>query len=223
MSKSFTLSQSGRVVAFLALAIFARVATSQGNGTPLLRFQRATAELEIDSGAPHARGFGGITTHNPGDVWRYPNAASCLLVYRDGKYVYEKRDERTLGKPKVKLAEGVFTPEELKEIKTILDDEALRKIDSPPMPAMPDDVVAVREIETVNAQIDRGGNLQEFMTVKERLKTRAGSGMDTQLDNGTKYEKTLAPLLKWFKEVEKKNKSSLKDAQPQYCVPMNVG
>ncbi len=29
--------------------------------------------------------------------------------------------------------------------------------------------------------------------------------------------------MKWFDGLEKKNKSDLKDAKPQYCVPMNIG
>ena len=211
------------MAALLGLVVSALPAAGQGNGVPLLRLQHATAELEISSSAPHMQGLSGVTTGNPGDVWHYPNSVSCLLVYPDGKYLFEKREERTLGKPKVKLAEGTFTPDELGQMKTILDDEALRSVSSPPMPPMPDDVVAVREIETLNAQIDRGGNLQDFMTVKERLKTKAASGLDTQLNNGTRYEKTLAPLLRWFKDVEKKTKSALKDAQPQYCTPMNIG
>jgi hypothetical protein len=223
MTKSFGFPGPAKIAALLGMAISAHLAASQVNGTPLLRFQRSTAELEINSSAPHARGFSGITTGNPGDRWNYPNSVSCLLVYADGKYFYEKRDEHTLGKPKIKLAEGAFTAEELGQMKAILADEALRNVNSPPMPVMPDDMVAVRQIETVNAQIDRGGHLQEFMMVKERLKVRNGSGMDTQLDNGTKYEKALAPLLRWFKDVEKKSKSALKDAQPQYCAPMNIG
>ena len=223
MAKSLSFLGSAKIVAFLGLTISAHLAASQAEGTPLLRLQHSTAELAIDSAAPHARGLSGITTGNPGDVWRYPNSVSCLLVYGDGRYVYEKRDEPTLGKPRVKLAEGSFSAEELQEMKAILDDSALRTMQSPPPPTLPNDVRAVSEIETLNAQIDRGVSLQEFMTVRERLKTSGGSGMDTSLDNTTQSKKILAPLLKWFKDVEKKNKPGLKDAKPQYCQAMNIG
>ena len=54
-------------------------------------------------------------------------------------------------------------------------------------------------------------------------KTSGGSGMDTSLDNATQSKKILAPLQKWFKDVEKKNKPGLKDAKPQYCQAMNIG
>ncbi len=219
--RQFVVMKAGQAAISISLVVGAQVAA--GQATPLLRLQRSTAELEISSGAKHAQGLAGITTGNPGDVWHYPNSVSCLLVYGDGKYVYEKRDEPTLGRPKVKLAEGSLGPDELQQMKAILEDAALRQISSPPMPDQPDDMVTVHEIESLNAQIDRNGTLQEFTTVKERVKTTAMSGLDTWLDNGTRYQKTLAPLLKWFKDTEKKAKSGLKDAKPQYCTPMNIG
>lgn len=223
MAKSFSLGKSMKWLVFLGVLVSAQLATSQGNSTPLLRLQRSTAVLEIESNVKHAQGMNGITFGNPGDIWRYPNSLSCLFVYSDGKYFLEKRDEATLGRPKIKLAEGSFTGEELQQLKAILDDEALRKVTSPPMPNMPDDAVAVHEIETLRAHIDRVGNVQQFMTVKERLKTTAMTGLDTWLDNASQFQKALAPLVKWFKEVEKKSKSGLKDAKPQYCAPMNIG
>jgi hypothetical protein len=42
--------------------------------------------------------------------------------------------------------------------------------------------------------------------------------MDTYLDNGAPYKKTVAPLVKWLDELGKKNK--LKDSKPQYCQPI---
>ncbi len=47
--------------------------------------------------------------------------------------------------------------------------------------------------------------------------------MDTYLDNGAPYKKTLSPLMKWFEGLEKKSKSDLKESKPQYCAPMNIG
>ncbi len=135
----------------------------------------------------------------------------------------EKREEPTLGKPKVKTAEGSLSPEDLQQLKTILDDEALKKVGTPKAPELPDNAVTVREIESLDAQIDHGGSTQHFTTIKERVKTSATSGMDSYIDNGAPYQKTLNPLVKWFEGLEKKNKSSLKDSNPQYCVPMNVG
>lgn len=188
-----------------------------------LKIQRSTAVLDIDSNVKHGQGFNGLTEGNPGDVWHYPNSLSCLVVFKDGKYALEKRDEQTLGKPKVKLAEGSFSADEMQQLRGILDAQAVQAIKSPRMPEWPDDAVAVHEIDTLSVRIDRAGAIpQEFMTVRERLKTTAMTGLDTFLDNGTQYQKTLDPLVKWFKDVEKKNKSSLKDAQPKYCVPINI-
>jgi hypothetical protein len=174
----------------------------------------------------------GITYGKSGDVFNYPNSLSCLVVYGDGKYVLEKRDEATLGKPKIKTAEGSLAADDLQRLKAILDDEALKKLATPKPLSLPDNAVAIREIESIDAQIDHAGTQQRFTTVKERVKTggsgmmngaSASTGMDTYLDNGAPFQKTLNPLVKWFEGLEKKSKSDLKDSKPQYCVPMNVG
>ena len=173
----------------------------------------------------------GLTYGNPGDVWQYPNSLACLVVYGDGKYVLEKREEVTVGKPRVKRAEGNLGADDLQRLKAILDDEALKKVTTPKMPDLPADAQAVRDVESLDAQIDRAGTEQHFMTVKERVKTGAlvsatsgpSTGMDTYLDNGAPYKKTLSPLMKWFDGLEKKSKSDLKDSKPQYCAPINIG
>ena len=206
----------------LAIMLAIQIAWSQGS-TPLLRLQRSKAYLDIDSHVQHAQGMNGITYGNPGDVWRYPNNLSCLVVYSDGKYVIEKRDEATLGKPKVKVAEGSLAADDMQQLKAILEEDGLKKIVSPPVKHLPDDAIALREIESVDAQIERGGTLQHFTTVKQRIKTKALSGMDTFQDNSTQYQKTLNPLMKWFDSLDKKSKSGLKDAKPQYCAPLNLG
>jgi hypothetical protein len=203
----------------------------QDSSKPLLRLQESRAFLNIDSNARHGQGLWGITYGNPGDVWQYPNSLSCLVVYGDGKYLLEKREETTVGKPKVKLAEGNLAADDLQRLKAILDDEGLKKIKTPAMPDLPDDAQAVRDIDSLDAQIDHGGTTQHFTTVKERVKTGAlisatsgpSTGMDAYLDNGAPYKKTLSPLLKWFESIEKKSKSELKEAKPKVCAPMNIG
>jgi hypothetical protein len=219
MVKSLSLGRTMKFAVLLAIIAAADMAVSQDT---ILRMQRSTAALEIDSNAKHGQGISGVTTGNPGDVWHYPNSLACLLVYTDGRYVLEKRDEVTVGKPKTKLAEGSFTADEIQQLKAILGDEALKQLTTPRLPNWPDDAVALHEIESLNVQIDRGGSSQTILTVKERLKTRAMTGLDTWLDNSTPYQKTMAPLVKWFKDVEKKSKSALKDAKPQYCAPINI-
>ena len=47
-----------------------------------------------------------------------PNSLSCLVVYGDGKFILEKREELTVGKPKVKLAEGTLGADDLQHLKT---------------------------------------------------------------------------------------------------------
>lgn len=210
----------------LALSPFIAVLLTVGmaaQDSPLLRLQRSKAYLNLDTNVVHGQGMNGITYGKSGDVFSYPNSLSCLVVYGDGKYVLEKRDEATLGKPKIKTAEGTLSGDDLQHLKSILDDEALKKVTTPKAPQLPDDAVSIREIESIDAQINDGGKMQRFTTTKERIKTSAASGMDTYIDNGAPYQKTLNPLMKWFDGLEKKSKSDLKDSKPQYCAPMNIG
>lgn len=207
----------------LAFLFVATVANCQESSTPLLRLQRSKAYLNLETNVVHAQGMNGITYGKSGDVFSYPNSLSCLVVYGDGKFVLEKREEATLGKPKIKTAEGTLAADDLQHLKAILEDEALKKVTTPKPPDLPDDMQALREAESIDAQIDHRGTMQHFTTTKERIKTSASSGMDAYVDNGAPYQKALNPLMKWFEGFEKKNKSDLKDSKPQYCVPMNIG
>ena len=219
--------------ALFVLLIGTGVAATQDSSTALLTLQRSRASLDITSNAKHARGEEGITFGNPGDVWNYPNSLSCLVVYGNGKFVLEKREEQTVGKPKVKSAEGTLAAEDLQQLKAILDDEGLKGIKTPKMPDPPPNTVAVREIESLDLQIDRAGGAQHFTTMKRRLKTgavdnnpaaaTASTGMDTFQDNEGPFKKTLSPLMKWFDGLQKKSKSDLKESKPQYCRPINIG
>ena len=219
-----------RFAAVVGSLLLAQIGLAQGSGT-VLRLQRSRAYLDIGSNAVHAEGMQGITYGNPGDVWSYPNSLSCLVVYGDGKYVLEKREEQTVGKPKVKTAQGTLAEGDLQQLKTILDDEAMKKLTTPKAPTPPSDTQALREVESLDLQIDRAGTPQRFTTIRERVKTGGSdsmtaspsTGMDTYLDNGAPYKKTLSPLLKWFEGLEKKSKSDLKDSKPQYCAPMSIG
>jgi hypothetical protein len=218
--------RSSPLIGILLLAV---PALCQDASTPLLKLQRSKAYLELETNVVHAQGLNGITYGKGGDVSNYPNSLACLLVYGDGKFVLEKREESTVGKPKVKIADGALTADDLQHLKGILDDEGLKKIVSPKPPELPANAAAIREIESVDAQIDRGGTLQRFTTIKERVKMRATetggvtTGMDTYLDNGAHFQKTLNPLLKWFEGLDKKNKSQFRDSSPKYCAPMNIG
>jgi len=221
-----------RVMGLHEVAVVAVLtALSYGQDTPntLLRFQRSKAELSLETNVVHAQGMQGITYGKSGDVSSYPNTLSCLLVNADGKYTLEKRDESTVGKPKVKLAEGTLSADDLQRLKAILDDEGLKKIVTPKPPALPDNAQAVREIDSIDAEIERPGKTQRITTIKERIKmsaTETGgatNGMDTYIDNAAPFQKTLNPLIKWFESLEKKSKSEFKEAKPHYCAPLNIG
>jgi len=231
MGRGFNIRALLKLLPVLGMLTAAEIGACQNASTPLLRLQRSRADLNIETGAKHGQGMWGLTFGNPGDVWQYPNSLACLVVYGDGKYVLEKREEVTVGKPRVKRAEGNLGADDLQRLKGILDDEALKKVTTPKMPDLPADAQAVRDVESLDAQIDHAGTEQHFMTVKERVKTGAlvsatsgpSTGMDTYLDNGAPYKKTLSPLMKWFDGLEKKSKSDLKDSKPQYCAPINIG
>jgi len=220
-----------KLLPILAILITSGIGVCQTPSTPLLRLQQSRAYLNIDANVQHGMGLYGITYGNPGDVWQYPNSLSCLVVYDDGKYVLEKREEATVGKPKVKRAEGNLEADDLQRLKILLEDDAIKQIKTPSMPVLPNDSQAVRDIESLDAEINHSGATQRFTLVKERVKTGAitsattgpSTGMDAYLDNGAPYKKTLSPLLKWFEGVQKKSKSELKESKPQYCAPMNIG
>jgi hypothetical protein len=218
-----------KLLTLIGMLLLAQIALGQ-DSTALLRLQQSRASLDIESNAKHGQGMSGITTGNPGDVWSYPNSSACLVVYNDGKYVLEKRDELTMGRPKVKSAEGVLGADELLQLKAMLDTEEVKKLVTPKAPDLPADTHAIREIQTLALQIDREGTEQRFSTLQERVMTGGGNsttaqistGLDTFLDNGGPYKKTLNPLIKWFEGLQKKNKSALKESKPRYCAPVNV-
>jgi hypothetical protein len=213
---------------FLGVLLSAPSTSGQGPSTALLKLQRSKAYLNLETNVVHSQGLYGVTYGKGGDVSSYPNSLSCLVVYGDGKFVIEKREEETVGRPKVKRAEGALGPDDLQRLKAILDDEGIKKIVTPKPPDMPSNAT-IREVESVDALIDRAGTSQRFTTTRERLKMGASefggatNGMDTYLDNGASFQKSLKPLLKWFEGLEKKNKSQFKDSSPQYCAPISIG
>jgi hypothetical protein len=200
----------------------------------LLRLQRSKAAVDIDASGG-MRGPGGNilaigSSAAEMGTSSYPNSTSCLLVYNDGRYVFEKRDEHTVGKPKVKTAEGTLVADDLKQLKSIIDNEELKKVTALKPPDPPANVQALREAEIIEVQISHEGAIQHFVAIRERFKTQStgssdvaaapSTGLDSYLDNAASYRKTLNPLVKWFEGVEKKSKSSLKDSKPQYCTAM---
>ena len=231
----------GRVIAALAASISlvaaallgTQWAVGQDQGAILLRMQRSRTTVETDAtGGTH--GMGGNIYSLGADASQmatsnYPNSASCLVVYSDGKYVLEKRDESTVGRPKVKSAEGTLGRDELQQLRAILDNGDLKKVTGLKSPEPPAEVTTLREAEMVDVQINREGETQKFVALKERFKTQgttgvstaAATGMDVYLDNASAYRKSLNPLVKWFENVEKKSKSSFKEATPQYCTAMS--
>jgi hypothetical protein len=223
---------SEQVVAILAL-LAVQIAVGQESPT-LLRLQRSRTTVETDA-TGGMRGPGGNIYSlggNPSEMATssYPNSGSCLMVYNDGRYVLEKRDESTVGRPKVKVAEGTLGADDLQQLKAILENEELKKVADLKALEPPAGAQTLREAEMMEVLIRHEGTSQHFVALKERFKTKAigtsavstapSTGMDAYLDNASAYRKTLNPLVKWFEGLEKKSKSSLKESKPQYCAPM---
>src|SRR6266446_7832565 len=145
MRRIFNAHELVKLLPVLAILVASEIGACQDTSTLLLRLQHSRAYLDIDANVQHGMGMWGITYGNPGDVWHYPNSLSCLVVYGDGKYFLEKREEATVGRPKVKRAEGTLGADDLERLKTILEDEALKKIKTPNMPDLPADSQALRE------------------------------------------------------------------------------
>jgi hypothetical protein len=208
-----------------------QVAFGQDQISTLLRLQRSRTTVEMDAtGGMHGQG-GNIYSLGSGSQMAtasYPNSGSCLVVYTDGKYVLEKRDESTVGKPKVKTAEGSLGVDDLQQLKTILGNEELKKVTDLKPPEAPSDAQTLREAETMEVQINHEGETQHFVAIRERFKlqsasgvsTAASTGLDAFLDNASAYRKTLNPLVKWSEGVEKRSKSSFKESKQQYCAAM---
>jgi hypothetical protein len=225
MSKliSFEKVQLAVLLGFLLLVSLASAQQSK----MLLKIQELRAEVETqtntisigrnayDSGF---NGSGGL------DVQQYPHTATCVVVYDDGKYYLEKRNERS-GKPtKAKSATGTLSADELQQLKAILDDGELKKIAMPKAVDMPEGVQELTEAQRLDVQVVRDAEIQQFSFLKERLRLGATitgsspgglSGTETVLDNGAPYKKAVSPLMKWFEGLGKKNK--LNESKPQYC------
>ncbi len=230
---SFPTIQVLRSLLAFILVLAAPISFGQQQST-LLRLQRSKLAAEIDA-TGGMRGSGGNilslgTSGSQMGTAQYPSSASCLVVYNDGKYAFEKRDEPKVGSPKVKSGEGTLSAEDLQQLKAILNSDEIKKINALKAVEPPERAVLMREAETIEVQITREDGSQHFVAAKERFKTQApgssdlagapSTGMDTYLDNASAYRKSLNPLVKWFEGVEKKSKSSLKESKPQYCTAM---
>src|SRR5215470_9095236 len=103
MSTNYSLYRILKLIAVINLLLGVQVPVGQEHAI-LLRLQRSKMVAEIDA-TGGARGQGGnIMSLNPADMGTatYPSSASCVAVYKDGRYVLEKREEKTVGSPRVK-------------------------------------------------------------------------------------------------------------------------
>src|SRR5215467_682966 len=218
MSARSFLRNATNLLFVIILLLAAQVSVGQSQPT-LLRLQRSKTAAELDATGGMRSSGGNILSlgGSPSEMGTssYPNSASCVLVYSDGKYVFEKRDEAKVGRPKTRVAEGTLSADDLQELKSILSSDNVKNINHLKPVELPPNAQLLREAETLDVQISREGDMQHFVAAKERFKMQAigssdlagapSTGMDTYIDNAAAYRKSLNPLMKWFDGIEKKS------------------
>ena len=93
----FRRRKSSTLPLVLGILLLAAATFAQESATPLLKLQSSKADLNLDTNVVHGQGMTGITYGKSGDVFSYPSSLACLVVYGDGKFVIEKREEPTVG------------------------------------------------------------------------------------------------------------------------------
>lgn len=190
-------------------------AQENAEGKPLVKYQRTNAYMEMESASPHAQGLGGMVSQH--STLHYPTINTCLTVYENGDYVFEKIDERS-GKPKVKVAKGTLAPAELQQLQSIVNEQSFRSISPGPPADPPEDAVRLKEGELVATTVVRPEGPQQIIFLKRRYATAGSSGLDKFSSNWEKFDKPMKPFLAWEKDVEKKGQSAAKDGAAPSCV-----
>ena len=204
------------LIPVLAIYLLASVALAQdtassGNGKLLLNFQRTSAYMETDSAAPHAQGMEGMTSRNPGSTTHYPTTNECISIYADGTYSFERVEEKSYGKPKVRVYKGALQPAQLAKLQSVTGDDGFRKVVITEMPEPPENATGVREGEIIQTTVMRDDGPQTFMLAKRRFATSDPSGIDKYTSNWEKVEKPLKPFLSLMKDIEKEGQSKGKE------------
>ena len=201
------------LISILAMAMLALAqdTASSGGGKLLLNFQRTSAYMESDSAAPHAQGMEGLTSRNPGSTTHYPTTNECISIYADGSYSFERVEEKSYGKPKVRVYKGTLAAPQLAKLQSITGDESFRKIVITEMPEAPENATGVREGEIIQTTVMRDDGPQAFMLAKRRFATSDPSGIDKYTSNWEKVEKPLKPFLSLMKDIEKEGQSKGKE------------
>ena len=195
------------LISILAMAMLALAqdTASSGGGKLLLNFQRTSAYMESDSAAPHAQGMEGLTSRNPGSTTHYPTTNECISIS------FERVEEKSYGKPKVRVYKGTLAAPQLAKLQSITGDDAFRKVVITEMPEPPENATGVREGEIIQTTVMRDDGPQAFTLAKRRFATSDPSGIDKYTSNWEKVEKPLKPFLSLMKDIEKEGQSRGKE------------
>jgi hypothetical protein len=144
---------------------------------------------------------------------------TCAIVFPDGRYHYEKSDQRALEKESRHVFEGTIARTQLQELQTLLDDPQLKLLKHRSFPAG----VTASEFEIAILSISRPDGVQNltfssyFGTHKKATEPGALSNMNYSTDEEAKM---LTPVRNWVKEVIDKTKGKeIKHAVANACVP----
>src|SRR5215813_7519243 len=176
------------VVIFLCAVV--GLAQENADGKVLVKYQRTNASMEMDSAAPHAQGLAGTVSQH--STLHYPTINTCLTVFENGDYLFERIDERS-GKPKVKVAKGTLAPGEVEQLKSIVNDQNFRGISPAQPPDPPEDAVRLKEGELISTTVSRSEGPQQIIFLKRRYVTSGSSGLDKISSNWEKLDKPMKP------------------------------
>lgn len=124
-------------------------------------------------------------------------ASSCLLIYPDGKYRFEReRQEWDEKRPTTHVFEGQIDADSLGKLRQIVNSPDFRAVRVIPEGNM------VRSDETYNVDILRADGLQRFMVTD---------------DTRRQYNKALKPFIDWEHSLEKRKTPETKGAASNGC------
>ncbi len=145
---------------------------------------------------------------------------TCAIVFPDGRFRYEKGDQRFREKASQHVFEGSIAADRLQELQALLDNPELKSLKHRNFPTG----VLASEFEITDVAIVRADGIQN-LTFTSYFGTHTNPTQPGGLSN-MKYStdeevKIVKPIRRWVKEaIESRKGSEIKDAVQTACVPV---
>jgi hypothetical protein len=114
--------------------------------------------------------------------------ATCVVVHEDGRFRFENSQQDIqlgpAGRPTIKIYVDTLPEPLLKQLREIVDDQALLEIKSP----VHNDQI-LNGVDQISATVPRKNGVQNFTFLDP--------------DSRKPFDKALKPLLEWFRDVQK--------------------